>query len=80
MAARKPKGYKVIGALAIVRKAGAERYLYQGAIFPADAIDEDNAKHLTAAGLIVAHEIAEPAEVEPEVDKAEEKPDEKPAE
>lgn len=52
MAAAKPKAYRVSAAAAVIRKEKAERYLYRGAIIPADTIDEDNAKHLLAQGLI----------------------------
>lgn len=56
MAARKPKGYKVTGAVAVIRKDGNERYVYRGVTLPASAFDEDNAKHLLGAGLIEPHD------------------------
>lgn len=55
-AAKKPTAYVVVGAAAVIRKDKAERYLYRGATVSADALDEGNAKHLLAAGLIEAAE------------------------
>lgn len=52
MAARKAKGYRVIGAAAVVRSGKVERYLYKGASFTADTIDEDWAEHLLKTKLI----------------------------
>lgn len=52
MAARKPTGYKVIAAAAVIRHEKGERYLYRGAEVAVDAIDEENAKHLLGANLI----------------------------
>lgn len=64
MPAKKPTGYVVTGALAIVTHEGRQRYLYRGAEFSADTIDEDNAKHLLEAGLIEQVEAAKPAAAE----------------
>ena len=58
MDARKAKAYTVKGAAAVIRKSGHERYLDRGAVFLADALDEDNAKHLLSAGLIEEFELA----------------------
>lgn len=55
MAAAEAKAYRVIGAAAVVRKDKHERYLYRGAVFSADAIDADNAKHLVGLKLIEAY-------------------------
>jgi len=52
MPARKPTGYKVIAAAAVIRKGTSERYLYRNAVVPVDALDEENAKHLLSAKLI----------------------------
>lgn len=59
MAARKPKAYRVIGAAAVIRKDKHERYVERGGVFLADALDEENAKHLLGVGLIAPFEIAE---------------------
>lgn len=52
MAARKPTGYKVIAAAAVVRLNKSERYLYRGDQIQADSIDAENAKHLLGIKLI----------------------------
>lgn len=52
MAAKKATAYKVVGAAAVIRKDNDERYLYRGAVFSADVINDDNAKHLLSAKLI----------------------------
>ncbi|WP_174845418.1 hypothetical protein [Cryobacterium sp. Hh11] len=59
MAAAKPKAYRVKGAVAVIRKDGHERYIDRGGVFPADALDEANAEHLLAAGLIEVFELPE---------------------
>ena len=46
------KGYRVIGAAAVIRKDGHERYVPKGGVFAADQLDEENAKHLLGVGLI----------------------------
>lgn len=48
----KATGYRVIGAVAVIRKNGHERYISRDGIFSAEQIDEDNAKHLLGVGLI----------------------------
>lgn len=55
------KGYRVIGAAAVIRKDGHERYVPKGGVFAADQLDEDNAKHLLSVALIEAAKVA-PAE------------------
>lgn len=56
------KGYRVVGAMAVIRKNGHERYVTKGGVFTADQIDEDNAKHLLSVGLIEAAKVeAQPA-------------------
>lgn len=57
MGAAKPKAYRVIGPVAVIRKNKHERYLNRGAVFLADAIDADNAEHLLGANLIEAFEL-----------------------
>lgn len=52
------KGYRVIGAAAVIRKNGHERYVPKGGVFAADQLDEENAKHLRSVGLI------EPADID----------------
>lgn len=59
MAAKKATAYKVVGAAAVIRKNDDERYLYRGAVFSADVIDDDNAKHLLSAKLIEPFEADE---------------------
>jgi hypothetical protein len=54
--------YKVIGSLAVIRKDKHERYINRGGVFGADVIDEANAEHLLAVGLIEVFE--QPAEAE----------------
>lgn len=71
MAARKPKSYKIVGALAIIRKGKSERYLYRDAVFPADQIDDENAKHLLRCKLIAPVGVAAAAE-EPPTEETEE--------
>lgn len=44
--------YRVIGSVAVIRKNKHERYLNRGAVFFADALDEENAAHLLRVGLI----------------------------
>lgn len=46
------KGYRVIGAAAVIRKNGHERYVPKDGTFAADQLDDDNAKHLLSVGLI----------------------------
>lgn len=58
------KGYRVIGALAVIRKNGHERYVAKGGVFGADQLDADNAKHLLGVGLIEAANIAAPEKSE----------------
>ena len=60
MAAEKPAAFKVVGAAAVIRLGKNERYVYRNALLTADQLDEDNAKHLQAAGLIEPFEL--PAE------------------
>jgi len=62
MAAAKPKAYRVKGAVAVIRKDSHERYIDRGGVFPADALDEANAKHLLTAGLIEVFELPEVAD------------------
>jgi multidrug efflux pump subunit AcrA (membrane-fusion protein) len=57
MAAAAAKGYRVVGAAAVIRKNGHERYVANGATFSADQLDEDNAKHLLSVGLIEAAKV-----------------------
>ena len=61
------KRYRVIGALAVVRKDGNERYVANGGVFGADQIDEANAKHLRGVGLIevIKEAAADPGTPEP---------------
>ncbi|WP_417555597.1 hypothetical protein [Microbacterium sp.] len=73
MAARKAKAYQVKGAAAVIRKSGHERYVDRGAIFLADALDEENAKHLLGAGLIEEVELAAESGDEAEAKAAAEK-------
>lgn len=49
------KQYRVVGSVAVIRKDKHEWYLGRGVIFGADRIDEANAKHLLARGLIAEH-------------------------
>ncbi len=56
--AKKAQAYRVIGALAVIRKDGHERYVDHGGIVSANQLDEDNAKHLLNVGLIEAFEVA----------------------
>jgi hypothetical protein len=57
------KGYRVIGAAAVIRKEGHERYVSRGGVFSADQLDEENARHLLGVGLIEAVKVdAETAE------------------
>lgn len=68
MAARKPaKGdaYKVVGAVAVIRKDGHERYVDRGGVFGAEALDADNAEHLLGLGLIEAVEVEAPKADDP---------------
>jgi hypothetical protein len=53
------KAYKVVGPVAVIRKGKSERYVNRGAVLPADLLDEDNAEHLVAVGLIEPVEVAE---------------------
>ncbi|MBN7792425.1 hypothetical protein [Microbacterium esteraromaticum] len=66
MAAKKATAYKVVGAAAVIRKDNGERYLYRGAVFSADVIDDDNAKHLLSAKLIEPFEAVEDSAAEAE--------------
>lgn len=63
MAARKPKkadAYQVVGAAAVIRKGKNERYLDRGAIVLGEDLDDANAAHLVAAGLIEEYELPKP--------------------
>jgi hypothetical protein len=71
MAVSKPKAYRVKGAVAVIRKDSHERYIDRGGVFLADALDEANAKHLLAAGLIEVFELPEVVdEAKADADKA----------
>lgn len=60
MAARKkPTAYEVVGAAAVIRKDGHERYLEHGAIIAADVLDEANADHLVTVGILEPYEAPE---------------------
>lgn len=72
MAARKAKAYRVVGAAAVIRKDGHERYVYRNGVFAADALDEANAKHLLSLGLIEADNSAN-VETEAEAEAAAQK-------
>lgn len=56
--------YVVEAPVTVIRKEGHERYLERGTIFDAEKIDDDNAEHLLAAGLIADYEAPEPVEEE----------------
>ncbi len=43
--------YQVVGAVAVVKTTGGDRYLYRGAVLPANA-DRDHINHLVAVGLV----------------------------
>jgi hypothetical protein len=47
-----PVRYRVIGAVAVIRKDKRERYIDRGGIVPAELIDEENAAHLVRVGLL----------------------------
>ncbi|WP_439593895.1 hypothetical protein [Microbacterium sp.] len=55
------KGYRVIGAAAVIRKNGHERYVAHDGVFTADQLDDDNAKHLLSVGLIEVIKVEAPA-------------------
>jgi len=58
-------GIKVTAAAAVIKtKAKDLRYLYRGAVAPADAFDKDFLDQVRDAGLIEDVEIVTPAELE----------------
>lgn len=54
----------VSAAAAVVKVGNTERYLYRGAVLPADA-DEADVERLVAIGLVGESEVEEPA-IEPD--------------
>ncbi len=52
------KIYQVIGDVAVVKAAGTEFYLYQGALLP-DGADEGHIAHLVDVGLVREVDVPE---------------------
>lgn len=55
--AKTGEAYRVKGALIAIRKDKQERYVSQGSLVLADALDKENAEHLLTAGLIEVFEL-----------------------